>query len=107
MATFLIKGTYTADGLNGLQKDKASGREKAFAAACEARGGQIVALYYALGQDDVLAFADLPGHVQAASLAASIGATGMFSSVQTVALLTVSEMDQALGDNTAYRPPGG
>jgi hypothetical protein len=27
----------------------------------------------------------------------------MFSDMQTVALLTVPEMDQALGDNTAYR----
>ncbi len=36
MPKFMIKATYTAEGLKGLRKDKASGREKAIAAACEA-----------------------------------------------------------------------
>ena len=34
MPKFLIKGSYTAEGLKGLKKDKASGREKAVATAC-------------------------------------------------------------------------
>ena len=89
--------------MTGRGRAVASGREKAFTAACEARGGKFVALYYALGEDDVFAIADLPSHVQAAS---AIGSTGMFSNVQTVALLTVPEMDAALGDSMAYRPPG-
>ncbi len=107
MPIFLFNVSYTAEGLEGLQKEKASGRQKAFTAACESRGGKFVALYYALGEDDVYAIADLPSHVHAASLAAAVGATGMYRGVKTVALLTVPEMDQALGDDTKYRPPGG
>ena len=33
MAKYLISGSYTTDGLKGLQKDKASGRRQAVSAA--------------------------------------------------------------------------
>ena len=39
MAKFLITASYTAPGLKGLQKDKASGRREAVRRACES-GGQ-------------------------------------------------------------------
>jgi uncharacterized protein with GYD domain len=92
MPRFLIKGNYTAEGMNGLKKDKASGREKAVAAACEAQGGKLEALYFALGEDDVFVVVDMPSHVQAAALCVAVGASGMLST-RTVPLLTVAEMD--------------
>jgi uncharacterized protein with GYD domain len=106
MPRFLIKGNYTAEGMNGLKKDKASGREKAVAAACEAQGGKLEALYFALGEDDVFVVVNMPSHVQAAALCVAVGASGMLST-RTVPLLTVAEMDQALGQTPTYRPPGG
>ncbi|MGO8868494.1 MAG: GYD domain-containing protein [Alphaproteobacteria bacterium] len=106
MPKFLIKGSYTAAGLKGLQKDKASGREKSIAAACKALGGKLDALYYALGDDDVFAVVDMPSHVHMSSLCVAVGASGMVST-RTVPLLTVAEMDKALGEGTKYRPPGG
>ncbi len=106
MPKFLIKGSYTAAGLKGLQKDKASGREKSIAAACKALGGKLDALYYALGDDDVFAVVDMPSHVHMSSLCDAVGASGMVST-RTVPLLTVAEMDKALGEGTKYRPPGG
>jgi len=106
MPKFLIKGSYTAAGLKGLQKDKASGREKSIAAACKALGGKLDAVYYALGDDDVFVVVDLPSHVHAASLCVAVGASGMVST-RTVPLLTVAEMDKALGEGTKYRAPGG
>jgi uncharacterized protein with GYD domain len=45
MPKFMIKATYTAQGMSGLRKDKASGREKAIAAACESAGGELEAIY--------------------------------------------------------------
>ncbi|HXQ65765.1 MAG TPA: GYD domain-containing protein [Alphaproteobacteria bacterium] len=105
MPKFLIKGSYTAEGMKGLQKDKASGREKSVARVCKSVGGKLDAMYYALGDDDVLAVVDLPSHVHAASLSVAVGASGMVS-VRTVPLLTVAEMDKALGEGTKYRPPG-
>lgn len=106
MPKFLIKANYTAEGMKGLQKDKASGREKSVAAACEAAGGKLDALYYALGDDDAFAIVDLPSHVNVSSLCVAIGASGM-ASTRSVPLLTVAEMDKALGEGVKYRPPGG
>jgi hypothetical protein len=40
------------------------------------------------------------------SLCISVGASGM-ASTRTVPLLTVAEMDKALGESVSYRPPGG
>jgi uncharacterized protein with GYD domain len=106
MPKFMITGRYTAAGLQGLQKDKASGREAAVAAACESVGGKLDAVYYALGEDDVFVIVDLPNHVHATSLAITVGASGMFNP-RAIPLLTVAEADQALGGSVKYRPPGG
>lgn len=105
MPKFLIKANYTAEGMKGLQKDKASGREKSIAAACKALGGKLDHLYYALGDDDVFVIVDLPSHVHVASLGVAVGTSGM-ASTRSVPLLTVGEMDKALGEGTKYRPPG-
>ena len=105
MPKFLIKASYTAAGLKGLKKDKASGREKAMAAACEAAGGKLDALYYALGDDDVFVIVDMPSHMRVASLCVEVGASGMVGT-RTVPLLTVAEMDKALGEEVKYRAPG-
>jgi uncharacterized protein with GYD domain len=106
MPKFLVRGSYTSEGIKGLQKDKASGREKAMVTACKALGGKLDAVYYALGEDDVLVIVDLPSAVELASLTVAVGASGMLS-VHTVPLLTVAEMDKALGTGSKYRPPGG
>lgn len=106
MPKFLVKGSYTAEGMKGLQKDKASGREKAITAACKALGGKMDGIWYALGDADVFVVVDLPDHVAMVSLAVAVGATGLVST-RTVPLLTVAEMDKALGGGTKYRPPGG
>ncbi len=106
MPKFMIKGSYSPEGMKGLQKDKASGRKKAVAAACEAMGGKLDGVWYALGDDDVFVVVDMPSHVEMAALAVAVGATGLVST-RTVPLLTVAEMDKAIGDKAAYRPPGG
>ena len=105
MPKFMIKGTYTAEGLKGLTKDKASGREKAIAKACEAIGGKLDALYFALGDDDFFVVVDVPSHVSITSLCVAAGASGT-AHTQTVPLLTIAEMDKALSEDAKYRPPG-
>jgi uncharacterized protein with GYD domain len=107
MPKFLIKASYTAEGMQGLRKDKASGREKAVAAACAAVGGKLDATYYALGDDDAFFIVDAPSHVQMAAFHVVVEASGM-AHTHTVPLLTVAEMDKALNEDTAaYRAPGG
>jgi uncharacterized protein with GYD domain len=60
MARYLISGSYTADGLKGLQNDQASGRRQAVTAAIKGLGGRLECAYFALGEDDVYLIADLP-----------------------------------------------
>jgi uncharacterized protein with GYD domain len=59
-----------------------------------------------LGDDDAFFVVDVPSHLQAAAFRVVVGATGM-ANTRTVPLLTVAEMDKALGEDTKYRPPGG
>jgi uncharacterized protein with GYD domain len=105
MPKYLIAGSYSADGLKGLQKDKASGRQQAVRAALEGLGGRLEATYFALGEDDVYVIVDLPDDVTAAALGITGSATGLVRT-RTTALLTVEEVDRALEKGVNYRAPG-
>ena len=48
MPKYLITASYSAEGLQGLQKDKASGRIRAATAAIEGLGGKVECLYLSL-----------------------------------------------------------
>ena len=106
MPKFLIEASYTAEGLRGLQKDKASGRREAVTAATRALGGKVEGLYYALGKDDVIAIVDMPDTASVAALCIAVSASGMVRTT-TTALMTVEEADQAIAKTVKYRPPGG
>jgi len=105
MAKFMIEASYTAEGLRGLQKDKASGRRAAVMQALEAAGGKLDAMYFALGKYDVVAIADLPDAATAAAIAITVSASGLVRT-RTTALMTVEEADKALQKSTTYKPPG-
>ena len=105
MAKYLVTGNYTATGLAGLAKDKASGRKAAVAAAMKALGGKLETIYYAFGSTDVFVTCDLPDNVSAAALSLAVGASGLVK-ITTTALLTVDEVDAALDKVVKYRAPG-
>jgi uncharacterized protein with GYD domain len=105
MPHFMIKGRYTTEGMKGLHKDKGSGREKVLSGACKAVGGKLVNMWYALGDSDVYAVVDMPGHLQVTSLCTAIAAAGV-ASTETVTLLTVAEMDKALAETVKYKAAG-
>jgi len=105
MPKYLIAGSYSADGLKGLQRDKASGRRTAVTSAVEGAGGKLEGLYYALGEDDVYLIVDLPDNVSAAAFGIAVSAAGLVHT-RTTALMTVEEVDQALAKSVNYRAPG-
>src|SRR5262245_35690615 len=105
MPKYLIQGSYSPDGLKGLQKDKASGRKAALSQAVEGLGGKLDSIYYALGEHDAIAIVDLPDTVSAASLALTISASGLVHT-KTTALLTIEEADKALAKSVNYKAPG-
>lgn len=105
MPKFLIEGSYSAEGLRGLAKDKASGRQAAVKDALAALGGKLEGLYYALGDADVYVLCECPDHVTAAALSFVASASGLIRT-KTVQLLTVEETDRALNMKGGYRAPG-
>jgi uncharacterized protein with GYD domain len=105
MPKYLIHGSYSVEGLKGLHKDKASGRKAAISAAAEGLGGRLDALYYVLGEDDVIAIVDLPDNVTASALSLAASGTGLVRT-RTTSLLTVEETDKALQKSVSYRAPG-
>jgi len=105
MPKFLVEASYTADGFKGLLKDKASGRKAAVAQTVKKLGGKLEAIYFCLGENDVLLIADLPDHVSAAALGSTACGSGAVRT-KTTTLLTVEETDKALSTAVAYRAPG-
>ena len=105
MPKFLVEATYTAEGHKGLAKDKASGRKAAITTAVKKLGGKLDAMYFCLGEHDVILIVDMPDHVSAAALSSAACASGM-ARTQTTTLLTVAEADEALSKTVAYKAPG-
>jgi uncharacterized protein with GYD domain len=105
MPKFLIEASYTAEGLKGLQKDKASGRKAAVTKAAEALGGKLEAHYFSLGEYDTFVILDLPDIESATALSLAVSSSGLVRT-KTVALLTVEETDKALQKSVSYKPPG-
>jgi uncharacterized protein with GYD domain len=104
MPKFLVEATYSAEGLRGLQKDKASGRKEAVTRAVEGLGGKVEAFYYSLGEYDVLLLLDMPDLITGTALALAVSAAGS-ARTKTIPLLTVEEVDRAVSKNVDYRPP--
>lgn len=105
MPKYLVQATYTAEGLKGLLKDKASGRKAAVEKALASVGGKLEAMYYAFGEYDTLLIVDGPDNVSAAAVSVAVSSTGMVRT-QTTPLLTIQEMDQAVAKAVEYRAPG-
>ena len=68
-------------------------------------GGRLDAFYYAFGETDVFAIADVPDNVSAAALSLTVSASGAVNTKITV-LLTPEEIDQAAQKTVGYRSPG-
>jgi uncharacterized protein with GYD domain len=105
MPKYLIQGSYTADGLKGLMKDKASGRKAAVVAAMKSIKSKLESMYFTLGADDVTLIVEAPDNVTIAALSIAASAQGMVR-IRTTPLLSVAEVDQALETIPKYRAPG-
>jgi uncharacterized protein with GYD domain len=105
MPKYLVEGSYTDEGLKGLIKDKATGRAAAIQKAAQSLGGKLDDIYYTFGNSDVILILDLPDNATAAGFAINAASTGLVR-VKTTPLLTVEDVDNAVGKNVQYRAPG-
>ena len=105
MALYLLRGSYTAEGTKGLLKDGGTKRRAVVQGMLEQAGGKLHALYYALGEDDVVAIAEIPDQTTAVALSLAVNASGAVQ-LKTTALLTPEEIDAAAKKSIGYRAPG-
>ena len=104
MPRFLFEASYTVEGLKGLRRQGGSGRREAVARAAQSVGGRLEHFYFAFGDHDAFAVADLPDNESAAAFALAVSEAGG-ASVRTVVLLTPEEVDAAAKHSVEYRPP--
>lgn len=105
MPKFLVEASYTAEGMRGLIKDKASGRKNAVEKALTSVGGKLESFYFAFGERDAVILCDLPDNISAAGLSIAVAASGMVES-QITPLLTIEEVDKALAKSVTFIVPG-
>jgi uncharacterized protein with GYD domain len=105
MTKFLIKGSYTPEGVKGLLKAGGTSRKQAVEKMINELGGKMEAFYYAYGDTDVYIIADLPDTTMGTAIALTVNSTGMVSISSTI-LVSPEEIDKATKISVSYRPPG-
>jgi uncharacterized protein with GYD domain len=104
MPKFLFEASYTVEGVKGLRREGGIARREAVARAAKSVGGRLEGFYFAFGDHDVFAVADLPDNESATAFALAVGEAGG-ASVRTVVLLTPEQVDAAVKRSVEYRPP--
>jgi uncharacterized protein with GYD domain len=105
MAKYLFQASYAAEGIKGLEEDKASGRKAALSKAVETLGGKLEALYLAFGAYDWVILADLPDNASTTAFSLAVSGSGLLR-VTTTSLVSVEEMDMALQRKPTFQAPG-
>jgi uncharacterized protein with GYD domain len=105
MPKYLISANYTSEGMGGVRAAGAKARVDAVTSMLESMGGKLESFYFAFGDTDVFAIAEAPDDEAVAAVAIAINSSGAVS-IRTTKLLTVEQVDDALGRAVDYRPPG-
>jgi uncharacterized protein with GYD domain len=105
MPKYLIEGSYSAQGADGLRNKGGSTRRDAVAEMVSGLGGEVESFYFAFGASDVYVTVDLPDNEAAAAVALAVNAAGAVA-IKTVVLLTPEEVDAAAERSVDYHPPG-
>ena len=69
MPKYLIKVSYTAEGVKGVLKDGGTKRRQAAEAVVKSTGGRLESMYFAFGDDDVYVIVDAPDNLSVAAAA--------------------------------------
>jgi uncharacterized protein with GYD domain len=105
MTRYLLRVSYTIDGVRGVLKEGGSSRRATVEEMVKSLGGALESFYYAFGPDDVYVVAQLPDNATAAAVSLAVTSAGAARS-SVVVLLTPEEVDAATKKTVAYRAPG-
>ena len=107
MSKYLIKASYSPEGIKGVMAKGGTSRVDAIQKLVSGVGGSMESFHFAFGGDDVYVIVDAPSPEAMAAVAGTVTATGALSSYETVVLLTADQMDAAADLTVDYTPPGG
>ena len=107
MSKYLIKASYSPEGMKGVMARGGSARVDAIEKLVAGVGGSMESFHFAFGSDDVYIVVDAPSHEAMAAVAGTVTSTGVLSSYETVVLLTADQIDAAANLTVDYTPPGG
>ena len=105
MPKYLIEGSYSAQGAEGVRSKGGSSRRDAVTEMVSGLGGQVESFYFAFGASDVYVTVDVPDNEAAAAVALAVNASDAIA-IKTVVLLTPEEIDAAAERSINYRTPG-
>ncbi len=105
MTKFLIKASYTSEGIKGLIKVGGTKRKQTVEKTITEMGGKMEAFYFGFGEHDAYVIVEMPDIASTAALALNINATG-FVEVSTTVLLSPEDIDQAVKQTVHYQSPG-
>jgi uncharacterized protein with GYD domain len=106
MAKYLLRVSYSAEGLKGVLAQGGTSRVNAVERALGGVGGTLESFYFAFGSADVYVIADVPNHAAAVAMAGAVATSGAISSYETVVLLSPADIDEAAKVAVDYTPPG-
>lgn len=106
MSKYLIKASYSPEGLKGVMAKGGSARADAIEKLAAGVGGTVESVYFSFGSEDLYAVVDAPSHEAMAAIAGTVGQTGAVSRYETVVLLTPAQIDEAADLRIDYSPPG-
>ena len=110
MPFYLFQARYSTEALKALV-DNPHDRTPAAAKLVEAVGGKLHHMFFAFGQDDVVALIEAPDDESMAAGALAVGASGAMSGGSTTKLMTaedaVAAMKKAKEASGSYVPATG
>jgi uncharacterized protein with GYD domain len=106
MSKYLIKASYSPEGMKGVMAKGGTARVAAIEKLVGGVGGTMESFYFAFGEDDVYIVVDAPSPEAMAAVAGTVTGTGVLSSYETVVLLTAEQVDAAADLSVDYTPPG-
>ena len=108
MSFYMFQGRYSTDAIKAMVNNPQD-REAAGRALVESVGGKLHSIFFAFGNEDIVAIIEGPDDETAAACSMALGASGAFSGGATTKLLTTSEAMQAMSKANkaaaAYKPP--
>lgn len=107
MPLYLTRATYSAETWARLIANPED-RRAAAQAEVESVGGTLHGVWYSFGSHDLYVLREVPDSVSMAAIAAKVASLGAVQNLETISLLSVEEMLDALSTaaRISYTPPG-